>query len=294
MDQTQHEILRRTFPFKPNYLKIDGINYHYIDEGDSSKSDKVILLLHGNPTWSFYYKDIIQSLRGEYRVIVPDHIGCGLSDKPRDYDYTLKKHISNLEALVNNLGLKNITLGMHDWGGAIGMGFAVNNPGLINSFIIFNTAAFLIKKLPLRIAVFRLPIVGTLGIRGLNLFAYPAIYMASKLKEKMTADFKAGLLAPYNSFKNRIANLRFVQDIPLTKKDKSYNVVKSMEERLSIFKDRPMLILWGEKDFCFTKIFLEKWREYFPDAEVHTFKDAGHYVVIDAGEEIVPIIKDFL
>jgi haloalkane dehalogenase len=286
--------LKRVYPFKSNYLQINGINYHYVDEGENSRSGEAVLMLHGNPTWSFYYKDLILALKDRYRVIVPDHIGCGLSDKPQDYDYTLEKHISNLELLADKLGLKNITLAMHDWGGAIGMGFAVNNPDIVKRFIVFNTAAFLIKRLPLRIAIFRLPIIGTIGIRCFNLFARPAVYMASRRKDKMTADVKAGLLAPYDSFKNRIANLKFVHDIPLTKKDRCYGLVKSIQERLGIFKDRPMLILWGEKDFCFTKIFLDKWREYFPSADVRTFKDAGHYVVIDASDEIVPIIRDFL
>ncbi len=286
--------LKKIYPFKSNYLKIDGINYHYVDEGDNLKHDDTIVLLHGNPTWSFYYKDLIIALRDEYRVIAPDHIGSGLSDKPQDYDYTLANHIANLQALMDKLGLKNITFGLHDWGGAIGMGFAVNNPDRVKKFIIFNTAAFLIDRLPLRIGVFRLPLIGAVGIRGMNLFAKPAIYMACKRREKMTDELKAGLLAPYDSFANRIANLRFVQDIPMSPKDKSYRTVMSIQEKLSIFKDRPMLILWGEKDFCFNEVFLRRWRELFPNAKVTSFKDAGHYVVIDAADEITPEIRRFL
>ena len=130
--------LKRIYPFKSNYLQIGGINYHYVDEGESPAGAETVLMLHGNPTWSFYYKELILALKDRYRVIVPDHIGCGLSDKPQDYDYTLENHIKNIETLADELGLKNITLAMHDWGGAIGMGFAVNNPDLIkgSSFLI--------------------------------------------------------------------------------------------------------------------------------------------------------------
>jgi haloalkane dehalogenase len=301
MNSKTDKKIRNFFPFVSNFAEIDGFKYHFIDVGDKN-SQNILLLLHGNPTWSFYFKDLILALKDEgYRIIAPDHIGCGFSDKPQDYDYTLERHIANLELLIDHLGLKpdgervpRITLGLHDWGGAIGMGFAVNNPRLIDKFIIFNTAAFLIKRLPKRIAMFRLPVIGTVGIRALNLFAYPAIYMACKRKDKMTSELKEGLLYPYQNFHDRIANLEFVRDIPLTERDRSYRVVEKIQNKLHLFKETPMLILWGKKDFCFNDIFLDKWREYFPDADVHLFKDVGHYVVIDARDEIPPIIKDFL
>ena len=132
--------IKDLYPFESNFLELeDGLKMHYIDEGEG----EVLLMLHGNPTWSFYYRNLIQSFQKKYRCIAPDHIGCGLSDKPQDYNYTLSTHIDNLEQLVNSLGLKDITLVMHDWGGSIGMGLAVRQPKLIKRLIIFNTAAFL-------------------------------------------------------------------------------------------------------------------------------------------------------
>ncbi len=285
------ELLKRIYPFKSNHIDIDGMQYHYVDEGP--RDDSAIIMVHGNPTWSFYYRELITALKGKYRVIAPDHIGCGLSDKPQDYEYTLANHISNLQTLVKRLGLKRVTLVLHDWGGAIGMGVAVKNPELIEKFVIFNTAAFLVDRIPFRIGVFRLPLIGDIGIRGLNMFAYPATSMACKQRSKMTEDVKAGLLLPYNNYANRIANLRFVQDIPLSENDKSYKVVKSIEERLGLFKNHPMLILWGAKDFCFNNVFLERWKEYFPGARVKVFDYAGHYVVLDANDEIIPIIESW-
>ena len=110
----------------------------------------------------------------------------------------------------------------------------------------------------------------------------------------MTAQVKAGYLAPYNSYSSRVANLRFVQDIPMTPRDESYPLMKSIEQGLEQFKDHPMLIAWGGKDFVFTYDFLKRWQEFFPKAKIKEFPDAGHYVVEDAGDDILPLMRYFL
>jgi len=278
------------YPFSPHFLKLDSRNYHYLDEG----AGEPLLMLHGNPTWSFYYRDLVLGLRGRYRCVVPDHIGCGLSDKPEDYPYTLSRHIDNVETLANSLNLDRITLVMHDWGGAIGMGFAVRNPDRVKRFVVFNTAAFLSPRIPLSINLCRIPLFGTIAIRVLNAFAGLAVYRACKHRERMTPAVSAGYLAPYDSFSNRIANLRFVQDIPMNRDVPSYPVVEAIERGLPRFRDRPMQIIWGMQDFCFNVHFLKRWKELFPEAEVHEVPDAGHYVVEDAHERIVPWIQEFL
>ena len=98
--------MKSLYPFESHFLDLDGERYHYLDEG----SGEVLLMVHGNPTWSFYYRNLVLELRSRYRVIVPDHIGCGYSDKPQNYHYTLQQHIDNLTALIRMLELKNITL----------------------------------------------------------------------------------------------------------------------------------------------------------------------------------------
>ena len=148
----------------------------------------------------------------------------GKSDKPQNYPYTLSQHIDNLESLVDKLGLKNITLVVHDWGGAIGMGFAVRQPQKVKRLVLFNTAAFLSERIPIRLRLCRVPGFGALAIRGFNAFALAAIMMACKNKDRMTDQVRAGYLEPYNNFSNRIANLRFVQDIPMTSDAPSYSV----------------------------------------------------------------------
>lgn len=278
------------YPFRSHFLNINGVRMHYVDEG----SGRPLLLLHGNPTWSFYYRELIKGLSEGCRVIAPDHIGCGLSDKPQDYPYTLATHIDNLERLLAHLGVSGVTLGVHDWGGAIGFGWAVRHPGLVHAFVVFNTAAFLGGRMPLRIRVCRWPILGDLAVRGLNGFARAAIYMACRRRERMTAEVRRGYLLPYDSFANRIAILRFVRDIPVKPAIPSHPVIRQVEAGLPQFRDHPMIIFWGMRDFCFTDQFLIEWTARFPRAEVHRLEDAGHYVVEDAHERILLRLRDFL
>ncbi len=281
--------LRDLYPFESHWFDCGDARMHYLDEGEGPP----IVMLHGNPTWSFYFRELIKGLRDRYRLIVPDHIGCGLSDKPQDYPYTLSAHIDNVERLINHLDLTDVTLAVHDWGGAVGFGWAVRHLELVRRFVLFNTTAFL-GRMPLRIRVCRWPIFGGLVVRGLNGFARSAVSMACKNRSRMTPEVKRGYLLPYDSFANRVAILRFVRDIPVSPRVPSYLVLKQIEAALPQFRDRPMIIFWGARDFCFNDSFLNGWVKRFPDAIVHRFADAGHYVVEDAGERILPRMSEFL
>ena len=278
------------YPFTPLYFDLNPYKLHYLDEGEG----EVLLFLHGNPTWSFYYRSLIQNFQGRYRCVAPDHIGCGFSDKPQDYSYTLTTHIDNLEKLVGFLGLKNITLMVHDWGGAIGMGLAVRKPELIKRLVLFNTGSFLSMDIPLRIGLCRMPVLGTILIRYLNLFVRGVLRFGLKRRKRLTQNVRAGYLAPYDTFENRIANLKFVEDIPMDTTVPSYFVIQYIEDNLKKFDSLPTLIIWGTEDFCFNVKFLNKWREIFPRAEVREVCNAGHLVVEDASDEIIPWIEGFL
>ncbi|MCH7649971.1 MAG: alpha/beta fold hydrolase [Nitrospinae bacterium] len=284
------EPFRDLYPFESRFIELGPHRMHYLDEGQG----ETLLMLHGNPTWSFYYRNLVKGLRSQYRCVVPDHIGCGLSDKPQEYNYTLSQHIDNLAALVDHLNLDHLTLVMHDWGGSIGMGLAVRAPEKIKRLIFFNTAAFIADRIPFSINLCRYPIIGPLAILKFNLFARMATSWACKQTNRMVGKVRKGYLAPYNSPHNRIANLRFVQDIPLTPDIPSYPVVEHIESQLGYFRDRPAMIIWGMQDFCFTEYFLDRWKKYFPNAEVHEVEQAGHYVVEDADEEIIPWMIQFL
>ena len=283
------ESFRDIYPYTSHYFDLNPYKYHYLDEG----AGETLLFLHGNPTWSFYYRALIREFKNKYRCVAPDHIGCGLSDKPENYNYTLSTHIDNLEKLVDSLDLKKITLVMHDWGGAIGMGLAVRKPKLIKRLVIFNTAAFLFSYIPFRIELFRKPLIGTILIRCFNMFTKGLLIYGIKHKERLTEKIKAGYLAPYDTFKSRVGNLKFVQDIPMKPSDQSYPVMLNIENNLKQFSELPIMIIWGRKDFCFNMFFLDKWREFFPLAEVHEVDDAGHLVVEDACEKIVSWMRVF-
>ncbi|MHC4398826.1 MAG: alpha/beta fold hydrolase [Planctomycetota bacterium] len=283
---------RRLYPFQSHYVTLAGHRYHYLDEGEGP----VVLMVHGNPTWSFYWRELIKPLRERYRVVVPDHIGCGLSDKPngRSYSYRLKDRIDDLRGLIERLDLEGITLIAHDWGGGIGMGTAVAIPERFSRFVLMNTAAFRSRRCPWRIRVCRTPLLGAVALQGLNLFARAALRQAVWRRERMTPAVRAGLLAPYDSWGHRRAILRFVRDIPLRGRHPSRQTLAEIEAGLSQFRRHPVSLIWGMRDWCFTPHFLDRFLEVFPDAEVHRLDDAGHYLVEDAHERIVPIVEAFL
>ena len=289
---------RDLYPFRSHYLMLSGWKYHYVDEGPTEpvrgKQADPLVMLHGNPTWSFYYRALIAAFSHTHRVVAPDHMGCGLSDKPHAYSYTLEQHINNLEALLDTLKLEQLTLFLHDWGGPIGMGYALRHPERVKRFVVFNTAAFPASRIPFRINVCKLPGFGALAVRGLNAFAGLAPTMACAKRERMTPAVKAGYLAPYDSFANRVAILRFVQDIPTRPSHPTYRLVAEIGRGLALFTGHPMLIIWGAQDWCFTTDFLKEWQTRFPNAEVHLVPDAGHYVVEDAHERIIPWVREFL
>jgi haloalkane dehalogenase len=282
----------KLYPFGSNFFETPAGRLHYLDEGE--KDAPVLLMLHGNPTWSFYYRDLILALRSTHRVVAVDHLGCGFSDKPQDWSYRLNGHVENTSALVRHLDLRDITLVVHDWGGAIGLGAAVADPDRFSRFVLFNTAAFASPKMPRAIAIARIPGFAPLAIRGFNAFAKVALLTCTVHKDRLSPEVKAGYLRPYDSWKNRIATLRFVEDIPMSSAHPTWATLSAIEAGLPSFAGRPMLIVWGAKDFVFDDWFLGEWRRRFPQAIVHRLEDAGHYVIEDAHERIVPWIREFL
>ena len=284
---------RALYPFSSHYVDLDGVRMHYLDEGP--RDAPVLLMVHGNPTWSFYYRPLITTLAQRYRVVIPDHVGCGLSDKPQAYRYTLEQHITNLERLVEALDLRGVTLVLHDWGGAIGMGYATRHPASIARVVVFNTSAFYLPAVPWVLKLARSRGLGEVMLRGLNAFAVSALWLAMVDHRRMTRAVRAGYLAPYSSWRNRIAIYRFVRDIPVHADHPTRRTVDAIDAGLSRLQDCPMLIVWGAQDFVFAeKDFLPGWRERFPAAEVHVLDGAGHYVVEDAHERILPLMTAFL
>ncbi len=284
--------LARLYPFAPQArLTPAGARMSFLDEGP--RADEAVLMLHGNPTWSFYYRDLVRELSPHLRCVVPDHIGMGLSDKPEDYDYRLATRIADVEALVAALGLRRVHLVVHDWGGAIGFGWAARHPTLVGRIVILNTAAFPADRLAARIALCRVPGLGPALVRGLNAFAAGAAVMAMH-RRRLTAPEREGYLWPYDSWAHRVAVSRFIQDIPMEADHPSRATLEALAARLPAWSDRVGLILWGGRDFCFNDYFLSRWRELYPQAECVRYADAGHYVLEDVGADARSRIRNYL
>jgi haloalkane dehalogenase len=284
------------YPFESHWLDLDGIRLHYLDEGP--RDAPVLLMVHGNPTWSFYYRNLVLRLRDRYRCIVPDHVGCGLSDKPGDdrYDYHLARRIEDLGALVDHaVGDASLSLVVHDWGGMIGFGWAAPVAERIQRCVVMNTAAFPMpadKRLPFALWLGGRTPVGTALIRGLNAFSGMASRIA--FKKPVDAEVRAAYTGPYDSWAHRIATLRFVQDIPLKPGDRGYDIVARTGEALDRFRETPVLLPWGLRDFVFDASFYREWQRRLPQAECLPLEDCGHYVLEDGGAPLLDRIEAFI
>jgi pimeloyl-ACP methyl ester carboxylesterase len=284
------------YPFADHSIEIDSLHMHYVDEGPRDAAP--ILMLHGNPTWSFYYRRLISALSPNHRVIAPDHIGMGLSERPDEsrYEFTLSRRVSDLETLVDSLQLRQpITLVLHDWGGMIGMAWALQHPERIARIIVLNTGAFTLPKtkgMPWQLTLARSSPLGALLVRGFNAFSRGAV--KDCVMRPLAPEVASGYLAPYDTWHNRLAVHRFIQDIPLKPGDRGWDIVANVEKNLQQFRHLPMLICWGMKDFVFDVHFLNRWIELFPEAQVHRFENAGHYVLEDAHEQIIPLAQQFV
>ena len=283
------------YPFTPKaFVHPSGLTQSYLDEGEGDP----VVMLHGNPSWSYYWRHLVLGLRDDYRCIVPDHIGMGLSDKPADadYGYTLRNRVQDLDRLLDHVGVgDNVTLAVHDWGGMIGFGWALKHAARVKRLVILNTGAFPLpaaKPLPWQLKLGRNWALGEWLIRGANAFAAGAA--TDGVVNKLDPAVKAALVAPYDSWANRISTVRFVQDIPLKAGDRAWDLVEDAGRRLPEFANRPAFIGWGLKDFVFDHHFLKGFEQALPRAEKQIYEDAGHYVLEDKHAVLVPRIRDFL
>lgn len=282
------EALQALYPFKSRFFDTGRGQLHYLDEGQGP----VVLMLHGNPTWSFMYRRFVSALRRRYRCIVPDHMGCGLSERPTHYPYTLAQHIGNIEKLLDHLKVEHFHLIGHDWGGAIGMGVAGRRSEQVKCIQLMNTAAFRDARIAKRIAVCRWPFIGALLVQGLDVFAGGATCLA--VKKPLSTDIRAGYRHPYRTWQSRKAVHAFIKDIPMKPEHPSAPTLLEIEQHFAYLQDKPMQLLWGMRDFCFNPHFLKRWQTHFPKAKTVEFSDAGHYVFEDEADACVEHVFHFL
>ncbi len=280
--------IKDIYPFEARYAKIKGYDYHYVDEG----SGDPIVMVHGNPTWSFLFRRLVADLGDSYRVVAPDHLGFGLSDKPSNIPYRLETHIDNFEEFMLSLDLEDVTLLVHDWGGPIALGFAVRHPEKVKRLIITNTAAFASVQIPWRLALCKTPWLGWKLMVDMNLFIKKAL--TTTVEKPLAENVKLGYTLPFKNKADRMAIGKFVQDIPMKPEHPSFEVLLGVEHGLWMFRDTPVSVIWGMRDWCFTPDFLERWIDIFPHADILKLKQAGHWLFEDAHEDIAPFIRHFV
>jgi cis-3-alkyl-4-acyloxetan-2-one decarboxylase len=295
---------RGLYPFQSRYWSMPyGMRLHYIDEGPASSDpseasqgpgNACVLAVHGNPTWSFYYRALVEAIRPSHRVLALDHLGCGWSSKPQSYTYTLASHTERLVQFIESLDLQRIVMVVHDWGGAIGLGAALECSDRMAGLVVLNTGAFVPPYIPLRIAACRLPWVGSWAIRYANAFALGATRMAIHRLTRLDDEVADGLLAPYDCPANRIGIDSFVRDIPLTPLHPTYRVLKNLEQHLPELRHLPIRLVWGMRDWCFRPECLRRFQSCWPNAQCLELSDVGHYVMEEAPEEVIDQVRALL
>jgi len=286
----QRAELEQLLPYSSHFLEIDGFKMHYLDEGSGS----VVVLLHGNPTWCFYYRNLIESLKDKYRVIACDFIGCGLSDHPKNVHFTALERVEQFTKFVEKLELQRFSLVMHDWGGSIGSTFAVRNVEKIEKLIYLNTTLTETESLPVLIKKAARPILGKYLTKYSKWFLKVTTAQGLGVVNKLPHNVRQAYLYPYRTIARRTAIWDFVADIPFKESDKSYAGVQELRNCLPRLAEIPVQIIWGMKDPCFHVGMLNKVAAHFPQAYILEIEDASHLVLEDAPQLTCTNIRQFL
>ncbi|HEX6819294.1 MAG TPA: alpha/beta fold hydrolase [Ktedonobacterales bacterium] len=287
------ETFADTFPFTPRYHVTNGFAMHYVDEG----AGEPIVLLHGDPTWSYLYRAFIPPLARHGRCIAPDHMGMGKSGALHDlYPYRLEHHIANLESLLLSLDISDATLVLHDWGGPVGLGFATRHPQRIKRLVLMNTWAFApwsAGVFPRLLEIIRSP-RGERFVLERNGYVEPALLGTTYHAERLTPTIREAYLAPFSTVESRRALLCWSRDIPVTQADPSFAQMRQIEEALPLFATTPTLLIWGMRDPVLTEPVLRMWQRLYPHATTYELEEASHFLQEDAPEQSVKWIAEFL
>ena len=284
------------YPFTPkSFRQPHGNAQSYLDEGHGDP----VVMVHGNPTWSAYFRNVVVALRDRYRCVAPDHVGCGRSDKPTltQYDFSLKSRVDDLERLLGHAGVtENITLLVQDWGGMIGLSYAARHPGRIKRIVATNTGCGPLpasKPFPYSLWLGRNTALGAWLILNRNAFCRLAAKWCVT-RRPLSPEVRALYLDPHDTPAHRLSVLKFVQTIPLSPRDPGYDIVTQTAASMAKFAHTPTLLLWGLRDFVFDRHFLADFQAKLPHAETHTWADCGHYLLDDAPDEVIAKIEDFM
>jgi len=272
------------YPFQSRYADVAGSRVHYVDEGTGPP----LLLLHGNPTWSFLYRNVITGLRDRYRCIAPDHPGFGLSRAAPGYGYTPAEHARVLEGLVTHLDLSGVTMMVQDWGGPIGFAVATRQPRRFAAFVIGNTWAW--PKSDPGTQLFSRLLGGPVGrrlIANRNVFVekvLPGGVRRATLPEAVMDAYRGPFPTPASRRPTAVFPREILDSRPF---------LAEIERRLPELADRPALLVWPTKDVAFRDPERRRWEEIFPNHRTVLLEGAGHYIQEDAADEIVAAIRSW-
>jgi haloalkane dehalogenase len=272
------------FPYSSHYLELkNGARIHYVDEGERP----VLLLLHGNPTWSFLYRHLIAELKSDFRVLAPDYPGFGLSTAPREYGFTPAEHAASMMELVERLDLHGVTLMMQDWGGPIGFAIAERQAARLDGFVIGNTWAWPLERTGHK--VFSTLMGGWPGqfaawcCNGVVRF-----FLSQGMERNLSAAELAMYLAPFAERAMRMPTHVFPAQLW-----EADTFLQTVYDGLPELSERPALIVWGLKDFAFQEPERSRFESLFPKHRTVLLENAGHFIQEDAPEEIAAAIRDW-
>lgn len=286
MNRPLPKTLRAYYPFESHYFPLEnGQRIHYLDEGRGN----LTLFLHDIPFWSFYYRNLIQTLKPQFRCVAMDYLGFGLSDKPANYDYSLESMIENTIALLKHLNVGKFNLIMHGWGGVPGIAIAERWPERVNRMVLLNANCFNHFNLPFEYLVYNLSGIGPLLINGLN---WPVLRQA--LGTPLGSHSRRGYRFPYSSWKSRQPIRTFIKNLPSSPEDDSWQLLKTLAEKLHILTYKKVLAPWGMKDPLFDGKILDQWKQEFESIKIHEFHDSGHNALEEDFDLMLPLIRAFL
>jgi haloalkane dehalogenase len=275
------------YPFSPHYFTCTNGKMHYVDEGEGAP----IVLVHGNPIWSFAFRHLIRQLSKSYRCIALDHIGFGLSDKPVDWSYLPEEHARNFQELMDHLQLRDITLVVNDWGGPIGLSYAITHPERVQRLVLFNTWLWSTNDdwYYRAFSGFMGGPIGTFLIKNYNFFARTFIWVVYGNKSSLTKEVHRHYLEPLKIPAERKGTWVFPREIIGSGK-----WLAQLWSQVGNIKNKPALLLWGMKDIAFREKELNRWKSVLTNHEVHTLPNSGHYPQEEAPEEVINYLKNFL
>lgn len=288
----------KLFPYKSHFFKTNDQQWmHVIDEGQMSPADEqefgqAIVCLHGNPTWGFYFRSLVERFAPKARIIVPDHIGCGLSDHPTDKHYRATHRAEHVQQLLQALGITKYSLVLHDWGGPIGTNLALRNVDAVKKIVYFNTTLTETESLPYIIKRAAHPLVGRFFTRTTAHFVKLTTTLG--VEKRLPKEIKEGYLSPYGSRARRTAIWDFVADIPFDNESPSYYDMLELAVRLPQLRQKPVLIIWGLKDPCFHRGIFGHMTKHFAHAQTVELPTASHLVLEDEPEICGRAIETFL